>query len=563
MRLLCLILILLPLKGFCYEENVHEKITTSAIDTSVIGQYLNKNLNISLNDSFNSGNTTYNAKQWIEQGSKLEDASPRWVNHFYDPTTGLGLNGDTGSNGLPSLQWGKDSLLNEYNWKWARQSYYNALTASDPTFRERFFSYVFRSLGQVMHLVQDLASPAHVRNDPHFPYIDFLIQQQDMYEKFTKDAANGTNGVHLIYAGYPAVDLTTFNTLDSFWKSGGKGLAEFTNRNFLSRDTNFEDLMYQNYNMPIATGESIVTEQVSDWLLGPLWVNVKYLKGYVTDYYRGELSKPIDRLSAFSYFDYEMKKYNFFKRVYSLNDKIHKEYSDLLLPRAVGYSSGLLNYFFRGRMDIVKDQNTSGSYIIKNGSDETMDGVFSLYYDDVNDKRYLVNSWNLSGSNAIPPHGQSNPVSFAKPTSPLPKEKGKYTLVFQGKLGNEIGAVVGKVVSGLCDGTWVEVVNQSCKSTFTYNPNSYPCSTILCWNGCFTTGLLYYEQIAGGIKENWSYYKTCYSGSCSGCTFTISPSTCPPVPVSDPGCGSYSSGVGGIVEDFNTINYTKYEWRCP
>ena len=55
--------------------------------------------------------------------------------------------------------------------------------------------------------------------------------------------------------------------------------------------------------------------------------------------------------------DFEMQKYGYSQRVYSLNNRVHKEYADLLIPRAVGYSAGFLNYFFRGTIDISVPTN--------------------------------------------------------------------------------------------------------------------------------------------------------------------------------------------------------------
>lgn len=31
---------------------------------------------------------------WLAEGAKKEDVPPRWVNHFYDPITGLGWQGE-------------------------------------------------------------------------------------------------------------------------------------------------------------------------------------------------------------------------------------------------------------------------------------------------------------------------------------------------------------------------------------------------------------------------------------------------------------------------------------
>lgn len=89
-----------------------------------------------------------------------------------------------------------------------------------------------------------------------------------------------------------------------------------------------------------------------------------------------------------------------------------------------------------------EDPNNSSLYIIKNEYNEDMSGTFTLYYDDINDNRRYLTSWNKS----INPNSQSDSVYFTEPVSPEPKEKGKYILVFQGTLGNETSAVAGRVV---------------------------------------------------------------------------------------------------------------------
>lgn len=168
-----IILISIPCKAFTYETNVHMQITKRAISLSTIEQYLSKNLNISLSDKFSNGINRRPASEWLELGSNWEDNAPRWLNHFYDPTTGKGLNPCPTLLCTPSIQWGKYNSANAWSWKWARDSYYKALTDAKPSYREIYFSYVFRSLGQIIHLVQDLAVPAHVRNDAHpYPYLE-------------------------------------------------------------------------------------------------------------------------------------------------------------------------------------------------------------------------------------------------------------------------------------------------------------------------------------------------------------------------------------------------------
>lgn len=346
MRKLLLILLsalIITAEAQGYETNVHQAITTTAIAAAGTETYIKTNLNINPIDLFNGTTAT----DWMKSGSISEDNFPRPLNHFYDPTTGLGL-----FNGKSSLQWAKDDSNNEWGWGWARHSYYSALTSTQTTDRSTWFAHLFRGLGQIMHLVQDKSVPAHVRNDAHFPYLN---SQRDMYERYTRD-----NFEQLNYSGYSPVELSIFNNLDKFWINGGKGLAEYTNRNFLSRDTNIDDARYA---LPAPIGDWITTETV-----GGSQYTVKYLQGYATDSYRSSASTPISRLSAYSYMDFEMNKYGNTQRVYSLNDKIHKEYADLLVPRAVGYSAGFLNYFFRGTIGITIPSNGVYSLIDATGA---------------------------------------------------------------------------------------------------------------------------------------------------------------------------------------------------
>ena len=170
------------LNAFGYETNVHEEITKNAIVTSNIEQYMNEKLNSSLISVFDGRS----AAKWIELGSNWEDENftMRWLNHFYDPTTGKGLNKNGISIGQSSLQWGKYSSNNAWDWGRARDYYYLGLTNTNTIDRDKALAAVFRSLGQIIHLMEDKAVPAHVRNDAH----NYSKKQLDMYEAYTRDA---------------------------------------------------------------------------------------------------------------------------------------------------------------------------------------------------------------------------------------------------------------------------------------------------------------------------------------------------------------------------------------
>lgn len=126
-----------------------------------------------------------------------------------------------------------------------------------------------------------------------------------------------------------------------------------------------------------------------------------------------------------------------------------------LIPRAVGYSAGLINYFFRGKIDFGFDSADPTKYLIKNLGAEPMTGTFSVYYDAVDGARYPVKradgtalEWSTSGT--LAPGGALSVPVFGPPRSPGPQTPGTYMLVFKGDMGQEtsgngaVGAVAGK-----------------------------------------------------------------------------------------------------------------------
>src|SRR3990172_6585613 len=128
---------------------------------------------------------------------------------------------------------------------------------------------MFRSVGQVMHLVEDLASPAHVRNDSHAP-IPGIGNGPDLYEKYARDHYNTAWATE-----YPTVQLNQFS---DYWNSS-QGLAVFTNRNFLSQNTNLDDRdIHGNpfYPSPQQQGIITKTEEITDQFGHTVQVQVDY-----------------------------------------------------------------------------------------------------------------------------------------------------------------------------------------------------------------------------------------------------------------------------------------------
>jgi hypothetical protein len=123
-----------------------------------------------------------------------------------------------------------------------------------------------------------------------------------------------------------------------------------------------------------------------------------------------------------------------------------------LASRAVGYSTGLLNYFFRGDIAMERDPDDPVTYLIHNRGDEELRGTFRLYYDDKDGNRTMVTEWS---NQTIPARSSKAGFSFTQPTDPPPAGDwtDKFLLVFSGTMGEEApegvspGAITSTIVA--------------------------------------------------------------------------------------------------------------------
>jgi hypothetical protein len=128
-----------------------------------------------------------------------------------------------------------------------------------------------------------------------------------------------------------------------------------------------------------------------------------------------------------------------------LDEATHKDYAEKLIPRAVGYSAALLDYFFRGDIRLEYQTTPTPGYVIVNKTKEDLSGLFQVLYDNKNDQRFEF----MSGNFGISAEGSGDRFDIRHPSDA--KEPGKYILVFKGNMGNERGAVAGYVVSRLLE----------------------------------------------------------------------------------------------------------------
>ncbi len=185
--------------------------------------------------------------QILMDGSRAEDDGARPLNHFYDPIHNIGLtyggqhtsakvwsqNADMQSSYDPTrgfkmvtgyaLVYSPQSLSTaDYTWKRAVQDYSEGNTARG-----------LQGLGHILHLMEDMTVPAHVRNDPHPPSETFgdKIGDDDPYEKWSHKY-NPYNTNILIHMG-DKKPIAGLSSLNSYFDV----VAKYTNTHFYSDDT--------------------------------------------------------------------------------------------------------------------------------------------------------------------------------------------------------------------------------------------------------------------------------------------------------------------------------------
>jgi len=388
-RLLLICTLVLPCAtgAHAYVQLVHQRITEAAFNRLQID--FTHRLGIARDQGLNG----FRPIRLMSQGADDEDQNIRSINHFYDPAhdaplTVLALfcTPPPGSNTAPAWALGSSGLWNEFSLKDANDHYRKALVSLQKDIRTTETARLFLTLGHVVHLVQDMAQPEHTRNDQHLPHTELFLSngtKASLYEEWGIPNIASTDPAQppiIDYGGYPDVALpdyaSYFHTPERSATGGslGRGLADFSNRSFVTQDTNYGErsnilehacFTYQEPALRDATARiQTVRERV---LLddGTCCRFEEVDEGIFTsspkDYYTG--GTEVGPFHAFvSSVDLETRKYNPESSFYSLSDASFQTRAAMLIPRAVGYSAGLVERFFRGRISSVWTRNNDYTY---------------------------------------------------------------------------------------------------------------------------------------------------------------------------------------------------------
>lgn len=498
-----------------YNETVtHKDLTQNAVNASQVDTYLASRLLLSKGiDELVSGTSILDR---IRDGSELEDKPMcRASNHFHNPLNSFSWD-DSYMKDEPFLirsfcyltGWGTkrsdvvwatvfrapvpgglrvETSMNYFDWDMARDYYFKALTSPTAAERTENYAKTFQALGQVLHLLQDMAVPSHVRSDFKAHWIGALNLTGEPYEGYVQRRISNVGSLHApIRPNFDGgVTLTKFwdtNVYDSVCNGDGKprmvgrnlGLAEYTNANFISGSTAFTESKpcAEQYSFPHPRFDE--TEEYADYRNLPL--RVRQAEDGITDVIRPlhiidppegvEAGEVAERMVAkLRYLAYYSDPTNpappdYYERSFtSDDDDVHLDNARRLLPRAIGYSANLLDYFFRGQFADLNAQTPlvrtlSANTIalnFKNGSGEAMGSGEILIYQDSGEEGVSGAENTLIGPIAISPFNSlanEEPISFSNITVDVPPgktiDKITFTIVFQGWLGLEDRAVVAR-----------------------------------------------------------------------------------------------------------------------
>ena len=114
------------------------------------------------------------------------------------------------------------------------------------------------------------------------------------------------------------------------------------------------------------------------------------------------------------------------------DDKVLNDYHDILIPKAVAYSAGLLDYYFRGTIDVGVSNNPDGTFDLQvtNTSSQSFSGGMFYLLEETNGIRNIIQSNTLDDiGGTLPTNG-----TMHIPCPCVPQET-KGILVYRGNIG--------------------------------------------------------------------------------------------------------------------------------
>ncbi len=362
-RAVALLLLIFTTPCLGFETPTHRIINRSAVESSVTFHQLLRD-GMGLIRGVDQALRGLTILDWIGEGGVAEDqlfgiemlgGLTRSTRHFHTPLLGWEQSG-LSLPPLPrfesSVRWAQSDqgILGRFAWSDARTRFFDAATGRTEVDRQKAFADTFLTIGQLMHLVADLAQPAHARDESHALGDDF--------EKFMADPDNDylitgfqtfDPSILQVPTNDPVAKVPVAHIWDTNRYNGTNppdettapmfGLAEISNANFFSPGT-IRSFAHSDAIRPLPALNLLDLASIVPYVTGE------------NRQYRGKSGSGlrVERMVAEGVFYRFLPPFVF---NFALDDGVFREYAGHLLPRAIGYAAGLLEYFFRGRIEIA------------------------------------------------------------------------------------------------------------------------------------------------------------------------------------------------------------------
>lgn len=412
----------------------------------------------------------------VGDGAVYEDDQYELVfcNHFFDPQHGgRGLNGPyflSGAacwwgggrlEGNPSPFWALEDSgiardpaartgVSEFSMRRGYASFRQAFIGTTPAERSQAMSRTMQSLGHVIHHLQDMAQPQHTRNEAHLHGINSYPgaiegrYSQGGYEMYSEKWEGRIPGI-VANNTYPTIGAQAFATARHLWYTPGSaspayvGMAEFASHNFVGYEFTFTPLGLNPWrptgvgphpDFPLPNGTSVdgVPRRLES---EPTTVGVRnfnqpisltgrrfYVVGNVVDGLFPNLIHRDRKLAVIGLLGQPTE-----------DEKVFDERHRILIPRAVGFSTAYIDYFFRGRIEISPTP-IGDRWTLRNVGQFTLDGRVQMRTENAAGLR-------TAPANASPISLRLLPGESATVTFQLPVDARKVIAMFEGRIGNE------------------------------------------------------------------------------------------------------------------------------
>jgi hypothetical protein len=373
---------------------------------------------------------------WLAAGSVIADFPARHAaNHFYFPRTRTGLTARTINTTRLKFQYSVWPRLagvkaphrgvsapmwlehpdNPMNLRGFETQYAKAVRARTPGERSRHLAAALLAAGASLHVLQDMGSPSHVRNDlaAHLQRVgNGRLDRGSRFERITA-LAYGRLGIPKATNPHRATDLGSY-----FTAADKSGLADRTHYRFFSRFTLPRAI-------PLRTKSQ--RRHLADKLARSLRLPYPAPKPSLNLISAKRHSVALRDANQVCLAEYRLDRGVL---TWSMSDRCMLEQARALLPEVANYSAGMLDFLFRGELRLL----TARGFVVVGSRHGIKSGTVEYYWDDERGVRTKM------GSIQVKKAVEAGKVLAA--AKPPPKRAKRVVVLFQGvdKDGNRLVA---------------------------------------------------------------------------------------------------------------------------